>query len=89
MTKKKKGPSTDKAKKIIELRDSLIAKGIDAEKIGMACKGMYKCDKTVDEKCLDKITVNLEKIQKAGGGSRRAKSKSRSRSHSKSRSKKK
>lgn len=88
MPRKKKGPSTDKAKQIIELRDSLLAKGLDAEKVGMACKGMYKCDKLADDKCLDKILANLSKIEKSGGGVKRAKSRSRARSRSRSRSRK-
>ncbi len=82
----KKGPSTDKAKKIIELRDKLIAEGKDAEKVGLACKGMYKCDKLADDKCLDGILAKLDAVKK-GGASRRARSKGRSRSRSRSRSK--
>ena len=61
--KKKKGPSTAKGKEIISLRDSLIKEGKEAEKVGLACKGMYKCDKTEDTKCLDGILKNLDKIK--------------------------
>lgn len=71
--RKKKGPSTDKAKAIIDLRDKLIAQGKDPEIVGMACKGMYKCDKTIDEPCLDGILAKLHDIEagKTGGGSRK------------------
>lgn len=86
--KKKKGPSSDKAKKIIELRDALIAKGLDVEKVGLACKGMYRCDKLADDKCLDGILAKLSKI-KDGGGFHRAKSRSRSRSRSRSKPRRK
>lgn len=84
--KKKKGPSSDKAKKIIELRDALIAEGKDAETVGLACKGMYKCDKLADDKCLDGILAKLKAI-KTGGGARRSRSKLKTRSRSRSRSK--
>jgi hypothetical protein len=80
--KSKKGPSSDKAKKILALRDQLIAKGLDAEKVGLACKGMYRCDKLADDKCLSGILAKLEAIQKKGGavgGKARARSRSRSR----------
>ena len=50
------------AKEIIALRDSLIAKGKDPEKVGLACKGMYKCDKLADKDCLTKILGNLKKL---------------------------
>ena len=93
--KKKKGPSSDKAKKIIDTRDTLIAKGLNAETVGKACKGMYRCDKLADDKCLDDILAKLTEIGKLaklteikkGGSSRRAKSRSRARSRSRSRSK--
>jgi len=86
--RKKKGPSTDKAKQIITLRDSLLAKAsTDDEKlnIGMACQGMYKCDKAVDDQCLDGILAKLNKLKK-GGGKRRSRSKSKSRTKSRSKS---
>ena len=87
--KKKKGPTQEKAKKIIELRDKLLESvdPSDTEKreaIGQACKGMYRCDKDVDEKCLDGILAKLSKFKV--GGARRARSKSRSRSRSRSKS---
>lgn len=90
-TRVKKGPSTDKAKAIIELRDALIAKGVDAETVGLSCKGMFKCDKEVDEACLDGIMAKLQALEKSGGGKKRRprESRSRSRSRSKSRSKSK
>lgn len=72
-SKKKKGPKSEKAQEIVKLRDSLISKGIDAEKVGLACKGMFKCDKLADAACLDKILSNLKAIEKKGG---RARSKS-------------
>jgi hypothetical protein len=83
--RKKKGPSQEKSKKIIELRDKLLESvdPTDTEKreaIGMACKGMYKCDKEVDEKCLDGILAKLTKLKT--GGARKSRSKSRSRSRS-------
>jgi hypothetical protein len=85
--KAKKGPSTDKAKAIIKLRDELIAEGKDPEVVGLACKGMYKCDKTVDENCLDGIKKKLDAIKKGGcgcvGGARaRARSRSPARARS-------
>jgi hypothetical protein len=95
--RKKKGPSNPKAVQIIELRDSLIAQGMDAEKVGMACKGMYRCDKLADEACLDGILEKLNAVKQGGGKRRRSKSRgskpatkarSRSRSRSKSRSRK-
>ncbi len=87
MGKKKKGPSSDLAKKIVELRDSIIAKDEkNREAAGMACKGMYKCDKLADDKCLNGILKKLEAIKK-GGGSRRSRSKTKSRTRSRSRSK--
>lgn len=79
---KKKGPTSLKAKKIVELRDSLIAKGLDPEKVGLACKGMFRCDKLVDDKCLDEILAKLNKI-KEGGGHKRTRSRSRSKSPTK------
>jgi hypothetical protein len=88
-TRVKKGPSTDKAKAIIELRDALIAKGVDAETVGLSCKGMFKCDKEVDEACLDGIMAKLQALEKSGGGKKRRPRKSRSRSRSRSRSKSK
>jgi len=85
--KKKKGPSTQKANKIVALRDELIAQGKDAEKVGLACKGMYKCDKLADDKCLDGILAKLDAIKKGGRARSRSRSKSRSRSRSKSKRK--
>ncbi len=87
--RKKKGPKQEKAKKIIELRDTILASidPSDTEKreaVGMACKGMYKCDKEVDEKCLDGILSKLTKL-KSGGGKSRSRSSSRTRSRSRKR----
>jgi len=87
----KKGPKHELGKKIIALRDELIAKADgDAEKIESihkACTGMYKCDKEVDLDCLNRILSELQKVQ--GGGKKRrstsSKRKSRSRSRSRSR----
>ena len=89
--KKKKGPKQETAKRIIALRDKLIAAGNDPEKVGLACKGMYRCDKEVDAACLNRILASLEAMQagdkkpKKKGGAARSKSRSRSRSRSKSR----
>lgn len=85
--RKKKGPSTEKAKSIISLRDSLIADGKDPEKVGMACKGMYKCDKEADEACLDGIMKKLETIKTGGGSSHRRRSRARVRSTSRTKRK--
>ena len=85
-SKKKKGPSSEKAKKIIELRDKLIAEGKNAETVGLACKGMYKCDKTVDVKCLDGILAKLKGIKEGGAHRSRSKSPSKARAKSRSRS---
>lgn len=79
--KEKRGPKQEEAKAIIALRDKLIEEGKDAEKVGLACKGMYKCDKLADKKCLDKIMSNLQAIKKGG-------SRSRSRSRSRPKTKK-
>lgn len=92
----KKGPKTKLAQDIIALRDKLIADGLDSEKVHMACKGMYKCDKLADEKCLKDIMAKLESVKKGGAerlnailGGRKPRSKSRGRSRSKKRSKSK
>ena len=73
----KKGPKEEKSKKILEMRDELITQGKDAERVGQACMGMYRCDKQKDEKCLDGIMDKLNVI-KMGGAARRRRSKSRS-----------
>ena len=66
----KKGPKEEKSKQILALRDELIAQGKDAERVGQACMGMYRCDKQKDDKCLDGIMEKLNTI-KTGGGRRR------------------
>ena len=68
----KKGPNEEKSKAILSLRDELIAQGKDAEQVGQACMGMYRCDKQKDEKCLDGIMSKLNTI-KMGGGRRKVK----------------
>lgn len=96
--RKKKGPSSAKAKAIIALRDELIKSGMSAEVVGPECKGMYRCDKLADDKCLDGILAKLKKLQDSQGKSGkstkakeggRAKARARSRSRSRSRSKSK
>lgn len=98
--KNKKESNDPMVKKIIAMRDSLLKTHEDKEAVGMACKGMYKCSKLADQKCLDGIMKKLETLAAgksaskkgvAGGKRRRSrsKSKSRSRSRSKSRSKSK
>ncbi len=86
---RKRSPSkADKDEKIIaikKLRDSIA----DKEAAGQACKGMYKCHKTADKKCLDGIVSKLNKLkEKSGGGygKKRSSSKRRGRSRSRSRS---
>jgi hypothetical protein len=54
----------------------LITQGKDAERVGQACMGMYRCDKQKDDKCLDGIMDKLNVIKM--GGARRRRSKSRS-----------
>lgn len=71
--------------KILALRDKLIKEGHDAEKVGMACKGMYKCSKLADASCLDKIHKALEAMKGKKGG-RKSRSRSRSRGRTKRRS---
>jgi hypothetical protein len=89
--RKKKGPSTVAAKAIIVLRDELIAAGNDSEAVGAACKGMYKCDKLADKKCLDDIMEKLKAFKKGGalGGKVGGRTRSRSRSSSRKSSAKK
>ena len=70
----KKGPNEEKSKAILALRDELIAKGKDAEQVGQACMGMYRCDKQKDEKCLDGIMNKLNTIKTGGGRRKRSKS---------------
>jgi len=88
----------DNLKTIINRRNEIQA-NLDTEeknKVGMLCKGMYKCSKSEDKECLDKITDalnNYEPSKKSkkessksvkGGGSKRSRSKSKKRSKSKS-----
>jgi hypothetical protein len=89
--RKKKGPTTETAKAIIVLRDKLIADGNDSEAVGAACKGMYKCDKLADKKCLDGIMEKLKAFKKGGalGGKVGGRTRSRSRSSSRKPSAKK
>ena len=63
----KKGPNEEKSKQILALRDELIAQGKDAERVGQACMGMYRCDKQKDDKCLDGIMEKLNTIKTGGG----------------------
>jgi len=95
----KKPPKTDKAKKALEMRDSMIEEGYNSEDVNMLCKGMFRCDKDDDEKCLDGILKKLQDYKKknkpenkvGGGVKRRSRSKSpkrKTRSKSRSRSKK-
>jgi cell division septation protein DedD len=59
----KKESNDPLVKKIIKLRDSFTS-AQDKEAANMACIGMYRCSKTVDKPCLDRIIDNLEKISK-------------------------
>jgi hypothetical protein len=43
--RKKKPPSTTKAQAILAQRDALIAKGLNPDTVGLACKGLFGCDK--------------------------------------------
>ena len=62
----KKGPKEEKSKQILALRDELISQGKDAERVGQACMGMYRCDKQKDDKCLDGIMEKLNTIKTGG-----------------------
>ncbi len=85
--KYKKPPSTSKAKAILDQRDRLIERGLNPETVGLACKGLFGCDKKVDEKCLDGIKAKLDALEashKQGGSAKRKprkRSKSRGRKH--------
>jgi hypothetical protein len=97
-SKKKDKIIPDNLKDIIELRNEKQTNLDTQEKnqVGMLCKGMYKCSKDNDKKCLDDIKDalnNYEPSKKSkkessksvkGGGSKRSRSKSKKRSKSKS-----
>jgi hypothetical protein len=86
--KKKKPPTQDLSKEILALRDKLIADGHESKEVHEACQGLYKCDKTVDQKCLDGIMKKLKAFdkKKVGGARKVRKTRSKSRSRSRSRS---
>jgi hypothetical protein len=105
MTKNKK-PTPNNLKEIVKLRDQLQAAMSKEEKkneIGMMCKGMFKCSKDNDKKCLEgienKLKLELENVKpkKAkknssksveGGGNKRSRSRSKSKSRSRSKNRK-
>ena len=92
--KRKKKVSKDKeVVAIIAMRDELKKNPDIAEKADMACKGMYRCSKTADADCLDRIKSDLSKLkssdkpEKAAAKKKGGRAKSRSRSKSRSKSK--
>jgi hypothetical protein len=84
--KRKKKVSKDaKVIEILAIRDELKQNPAIAEAADMACKGMYRCSKLVDEPCLTRIKKDLlalkgeKPTKKKGGGRARSRSRSKSR----------
>lgn len=61
--------------KILALRDSLLLTHENKEEVGLACKGMYRCSKLADAKCLDGILKKLESMKNNGSSAASAKEK--------------